>query len=162
MKLSIFAMLFSLSAFAYDPQIFTGKYSLLKSEKCEMGEGSGGERAYVYVKKEAYYKNRLSINFDIYGEEATGDSFLIENGTVQTPGTSVDVHGKVTDTYYVNWVNAKKLIVAKVTKRPSMNFQKETIYTLSLKKDILTLDEKVFPSNENSEVQHSVCQFKKN
>lgn len=148
------------SVFAADPTIFTGKYSLSADENCELASSSDNKaRVYIYTKRHSYHNNLLSLNIDIYSDDASGEVIVIENGTHQTVGTSVDSHDKVTDTIKTKWAANKKLIVEVRTVRPSINLDYTKVNEISLnaKNDLVI---KQFIKNRPDQSK-STCIFKR-
>lgn len=156
MKSLFLGLIISSSVFAGDPDIFTGKYEALLDEQCEltMYANEGSSRTYVYLKRNKYHNNLLSLNFDVYGEGATGEVFVIENGKYQTVGTSaVDI---VSDTVKSKWINPNKIVVEIRTQKPSRNLDYTKVYELTLNKKQLNL--KTYIINQPGQ-DESTCDF---
>ena len=160
MKKIFFGLLISGSAFANDPSIFTGKYGALLSEGCDltMYANEGSSRTYVYLKRHSYHNNLLSLNFDVYGNEANGEKIVIEDGKYQTVGTSVDSHDKVTDTAKAKWISANKLMVEVRTQRPRINLDFVTVFEVTLKGKNLNLTSYI---KNRPDQGRSSCDFKR-
>jgi hypothetical protein len=82
---------------------FPGKYTV--DGDCDLLRSA--ER--VYVRSPKTFKGVTSISIDAYGDDASGLEILLGSGQRQAPGTSVRVHGIVTETW-VATVTGNKIV----------------------------------------------------
>lgn len=125
----------------FNPEIFNGRYSLT-AESCPMFEFAILERAYVSI-RDSEYANAKEILVQFYGEDASAVSVLLGHGRAQAKGTSVDVHGEVTETWAQTWLDTKTLKSVSTIIRPSVNHAHYTIKTLKLEENTLVITNEV-------------------
>lgn len=145
------ATLTALSAPAFAGS-FTGKFSVDASH-CD-GLFRSTERAYISLKHGRDGIDSLLIQ--AYGDEATSEEVLLGEGSRQAPGTSVDAHGVVTETWETR-VRGGTLRSVEQVVRPSRNLVVRTVKTLTLDRD--TLDIEVSETVNGKDEESSFCRL---
>lgn len=105
---------------------FFGRYTPEASKGCEQ---LFGEAKRVYIGKGKSERGPKSIDIGSFGEDASGMEILLGRGQRQAPGTSVDVHGEVTQSWNTKVDGATLTSVVKVV-RPSIRYYRSELTRL--------------------------------
>lgn len=107
--------------FAADANQFVGRFRPDKAH-CQSGL-KGMDRVYTKVGADPWGpKGTKSIQFQAYSDDARGYSVLLGTGKRQAPGTSVSIHGVVTQSW-VTKIQGNTLVSVETTTRPSVNLK---------------------------------------
>lgn len=141
------------SSGAYErPEEFVGGYRT--TANCDLF--SDAERVYVYYEKTA----PRMLDISAFGDDASGISILLGSGERQAPGTRVDVHGEVIQKWNSEWSDdGQTLTVYSSTSRPSMNYYREMVNTVTIKDDLNVVITRVRNYQDKAKTKTQSCEL---
>jgi hypothetical protein len=138
MKKLIFTLLLlsSTSVMAQDIRIFTGKYLPVNCPK--------SDRTYIEID---HYSNYSKLSIMHYSEDPSGEYITISPGKRQFPNTEEEIHGKITQENFLNWLSPTHLVIRSQTINKGRAEPVKTLIDLQLKGDHLIIKDDEEDSN---------------
>ena len=156
--LLIVSLFVTTSAFAQNTKMFVGKYTL-SAKTCTLAKYSNLKRAYIKFAPSWDRKFR-ALEISMYGDDASMLEIKLGSGTRQKLGTSVAIHGKVTESWKSGFVNENTFRVITNVKRPSVGYDQITYEYLNLKGGILKYIA-ISKNKKTGKVSNESCVMKK-